>query len=73
MHFKTVKLKAEWLGHSKGSEVTIQTPKADELISRGVAKEVLVEKPTEKVPSVKTKQVEKPAVDKQVKRPARSK
>ncbi len=47
MEFKKIKLKAAWLGNSKGSELTLQAVKANELIYRGVAKAVSVEKPTQ--------------------------
>ena len=77
MEFKKIKLKAAWLGNSKGSELTLQAVKANELIYRGVAKEVIVEKPTKKTkPSTdatKTKAVEKPPINKMVSRPDRSK
>ena len=76
MQFKMIKLKAEWLGHPKGSVLTLQSAKADDLMSRGCAAEVDVDKPTEKgptTPSAETKEVERPAVDKMVKRPTRSK
>jgi hypothetical protein len=40
MEYTKVKLKSEWLGHPKGSELELNIPTAQSLIARGAAVEV---------------------------------
>lgn len=80
IQYRSVKLKANWLGHPKGSILKINTVKADELISRKSAVEVKEEEMTEKAsaPASKSerkevKAPEAPKKDKQISRPVRAK
>ena len=67
-----IKLKAEWLGHGKGTTLDLTEQSALRLISIGTAEEVEVDK---EKPEMKgeAKAISKPPVDKMVKRPVRKK
>ena len=67
-----IKLKAEWLGHGKGTTLDLTEQSAKRLISIGTAEEDKVDKEESKTKG-ETKAISKPPIDKMVKRPVRKK
>lgn len=61
--YKDVTLKAEWMGHPKGSRIKLNSFTADLLTNRGSAKEE----------DVKDKEVKEPKRDKMIRAPKISK
>jgi hypothetical protein len=60
-----VEFTSEWLGHNPGSQKTLWEHVANELIERGVAKEIVVKKVVE----APVKSMDSPPVDKMVDKP----
>jgi len=64
-----VRLKSEWMGNAKGTELMLNYITANQLIARRAAVEVLDGGPDE----TEVKEVVRPVKDKMVRRPQRSK
>jgi hypothetical protein len=62
----------EWLGHNPGSQKVVWGSVADELIGRGVAKEIPMPKPMVHEKPIE-KALEEPSINKMVEKPEKKK
>ena len=69
IEYKKVRLKAEWMGHPKGSILMLNAMKVADLVSRNSAK-IITEKNEE---GLKAKDVASPPIDKMITKPVRQK